>query len=167
MIAAIGRNGELGADNGLLWDIPDDLAYFRHLTAGKVVIMGRKTYDSLPEAVRPLPGRVNIVILRSTEASDFKAPPEVILAHSPAEAIDKAKQIALTSKMEEIFVIGGASIYEQSLSLTDRLYVTEIDADFPEADVFFPKYKEMFPIIINQRKSCDDNFSYSFRILER
>ncbi len=167
VIAAIGRNRELGAQNRLLWHIPEDLQYFREITEGGVVVMGRKTYESLPSAARPLPNRVNIVLLRYSESKDFDAPSEVIRAHTLGEAIEAAQEAASRTGRTEIFVVGGASVYEQILPLADKLYLTEIDADFPEADVFFPPYEDIFTRVVSVRPGGDENFNYLFKVLEK
>mgnify|MGYP001610807394 CR=1 FL=1 len=141
IIAAIGRKRELGKGNDLLWKIPDDLKRFRELTKGHPIIMGRKTYESLP--IRPLPHRTNIVVTRDQE---YKSQ-TFITAASIEEAIAKAQD---APGAEEIFVIGGGQIYAAALPHTDRLYLTTIDAEAPEADVFFPAYENDFTRIISE-----------------
>ncbi|MEN9413056.1 MAG: hypothetical protein RLZZ342_143 [Candidatus Parcubacteria bacterium] len=134
MIAAIGRNRELGKGNDLLWKIPDDLKRFKELTKGHPVIMGRKTYESLP--VQPLPGRTNIVITRdATWASEG-----ALTAESINEAIGMA---AFAEGAEETYIIGGGQIYTAALSYADMLQLTLIDAE-AEADSFFPAYEHLF-----------------------
>ncbi len=125
LIAAIGKNNELGKDNGLIWHFREDMKFFKETTMGSAVIMGRKTFESLPKA---LPGRKNIVITRS---ADFKA--------DGAETVLSLDE-ALKAAGDNAFVIGGASIYKAFLDSCDRLYLTEIDAECPEADVFFPSF---------------------------
>lgn len=136
IIAAIGENREIGKSNELLWHIPDDLKRFKQLTLWHPVIMGRKTFESIASALgKPLPGRTNIVVTRD---STFIYE-SVLVVHSIAEAIKRAKEI----DSEEVFVIGGAQIYEQALSFADKLYLTIID-DAKEADAFFPPYEHLF-----------------------
>lgn len=135
IIAAIGRNRELGRGNDLLWKIPDDLKRFKKLTEGHPIIMGRKTYESLPR--RPLPGRTNIVITRDPKWTSEGA----LTAESLDEALGMA---AFAEGGEETFVIGGAQIYELALPHADRLYLTLIDAEAKDADVFFPEYASLF-----------------------
>lgn len=136
-IAAIGKNTRaLGKDGGLVWDIPEDLKRFRAITKGHPVIMGRKTWESIPEKNRPMPNRMNIVVSRN---SGYDAP-GAVLAASLAEALEKAKA---AEGAEEIFVIGGSGLFEEALPITDRLYLTLVDDDTP-ADVFFPEYEKMF-----------------------
>src|SRR3989304_9524647 len=115
IIAAIGRNRELGKDNKLLWHIPEDMKRFKDLTTNQVVIMGRKTYESLPPKYRPLPKRVNIVVTRDQNYSSEGA----FVAHSVEEAIEKSRE-----HRKEIFIIGGAQIYELGIKYADRLYLT-------------------------------------------
>ena len=127
MIAAVGKNGELGKNNQLLWKLDGDLPFFKRMTMGKPVIMGRKTFESLPGA---LPGRKNIVLTRS-EA--FSAP-DVFTTGSAAAAL------ALCGDAAEVFVIGGAQIYRLFLPLADALYLTEAEASDPSADAWFPVF---------------------------
>lgn len=129
LLAAVARNGVIGRDNALPWRLPEDLRRFRALTLGHPVIMGRKTFDSILAANgRPLPGRENIVVTRSPGY----AAAGCRVVHSIAEAIAAASEA-------EAFVIGGAEIYALALPLAQRLYLTEIDADF-EGDAVFPSY---------------------------
>mgnify|MGYP000109057486 FL=1 len=165
IIAAIGKNRELGAKNKLLWHIPKDMAHFKKLTLDQVVIMGRKTYQSLPKKYQPLPDRINIVVTRKNpntiflrSKQDGKTP--LFFFSALQEAIDEAKKFK-----KEIFIIGGASLYQQAINLTDRLYLTLIDQEFPQADVFFPNYSQFE--VIDEKKDSDDNFRFSFLILQR
>ena len=141
LIAAIGKNREIGKDNQLLWHIPEDLKRFKEITAGHPVIMGENTFFSLPCA---LPDRLNIVLTRDKQAR-FK---NVVVAHSIAEAVKKA----IIKEKKEIFFIGGGAIYSQAIQLANRLYLTIIDKAFPGADTFFPDYRN-FKQVIYQRKS--------------
>ena len=126
-IAAIGKNRELGKDNQLIWHFPQDLKFFKEQTKGHTIVMGRKTFESLPGM---LPKRHHIVISKS--GAEF--PEEVEVFSSIAAFVD-----AYQSKEEEIFVIGGATIYKQMLSLCHRLILTEINQSY-DADVFFPEF---------------------------
>ncbi len=133
IIAALGRNNELGKDNQLLWHLSEDLKRFKRITTGHLIIMGRKTFDSLPGV---LPEREHIVISRDRS---FSIPDErVKVVHSIEEAL------TLLKEEEENFVIGGGEIYRQFLPYTERLYLTIIDKEFPTADTFFPEidYRE-------------------------
>lgn len=124
----------MGFENDLLWSIPEDLRRFKNLTMGHPIIMGRRTWDSLPEKYRPLPGRQNIVI---TSQSEFEAPGAIIVS-SVEEAIEKAEELD-----EEIFIIGGARVFEESLHLADRLILTEIEGE-KESDTYFPRFDDLF-----------------------
>ncbi len=125
------RNRLIGAGNRLPWRLPDDMRRFREITMGKPVLMGRKTYESIPERFRPLPGRTNIVLTRQ---KDYDAP-GCIVVHSLPQALSTA------SENEELMVIGGALLYEQLLPQADRIYLTQVDGEF-EGDVYFPKLDE-------------------------
>src|SRR3989344_3140171 len=137
-VVAIGRNRELGKDNKLLWHIPDDLKRFKELTLGHPIIMGRKTFESVVGYVGgPLPDRTNIIITRDSNYSYEGA----IVTHSLEEAIELAKS---RPGADEIHIGGGAELYKQALPLIDKLYLTLIDAEAPEADAFFPEYADQF-----------------------
>ena len=127
LIAARARNGVIGLDNRMPWYLPEDLAYFKRVTLGKPVVMGRKTFESIG---RPLPGRLNIVVTRNP---DWQAA-GVQVAHS----LDAALALAAEAVPEEIMLIGGAELYRQALPQADVLYLTEIDAEFA-GDAFFPE----------------------------
>ena len=129
IIAAIGKNRELGKDNSLIWHLPNDLRFFKETTTGKTIIMGRKTFESLP---RMLPNRKHIVL---SSSSDF--PEEVIVYKELKELLDAYKD-----SKEELFVIGGASIYKLFIDIADKLYLTEIDAECPSADAYFPEFNK-------------------------
>ncbi len=136
VIAAIGSDHAIGKDNELLWSIPDDLKRFKALTSGHPVIMGRKTWEAIPEKFRPLPGRTNIVITR-----DPAYPAEgAVLAQSFPEALSLARD---AEGANEIFAIGGQQVYECALPFAARLYLTVIDGE-KEGDAFFPRYEEEF-----------------------
>ena len=154
IIAGIGRNRELGAENKLLWNIPEDMQWFREKTKWHPVIMGRKTHESIG---RLLPNRPNIVITRDSNYISIGA----ITASSLDNAINKAKAL----DNSEIFIIGGASIYAQAIDIADRLYLTIVDADF-KADTFFPEYKHRFKTIISEKKSKNESFHYTFMELK-
>lgn len=125
LIAAIGKNYELGKGNDLIWHFKEDMKFFKDTTMGAAVIMGRKTFESLPKA---LPGRKNIVI---TKSADYN-PEGATVVHNIADALVEAGDNA--------FVIGGASIYKALLPQCDSLYLTEIDAGCSDAEVFFPQF---------------------------
>lgn len=131
IIAAVARNRVIGRDNQLIWNIPEDMAHFKALTAGHTVLMGRKTWESLPPRFRPLPGRRNIVVSRQ---ADYAAPGAELVTSLEAG-------IAQGKSDETIFVIGGAEIYQQAMALADRLEITEVELS-PEGDSWFPEISE-------------------------
>lgn len=125
IIAAIGENGELGKNNDLLWHLPGDMKFFKETTMGKYVVMGRRTFESLPSS---LPGRTMIVI-SSKKLDNYY---DVICYSDPLDVLDSFQN-------EDLFVIGGGSIYEQFLPFTNVMYLTEVMAHDYEADTYFPK----------------------------
>lgn len=155
IIAAIGRNRELGKDNKLLWYIKEDLRKFKSLTAGHPIIMGRKTWESLP--FKPLPKRTNIVVSR--QAGKMFDGTTVIF--SLEHALDIAKR---APGSDEIFIIGGGQIYKEAIekSLVDKLYLTIVDREF-DADVFFPDYSQFKKVVFEEEH---DNGEYKFKFLE-
>ena len=114
-IVAVSENNVIGKDNSLIWHLPADMKFFKEKTTGHCVITGRKNYESIPEKFRPLPNRINIVITRQKE---YIAPGAIVVG-SLEEAFEKASQTG----NDEVFIIGGAEIYKQSMHLTDMLYV--------------------------------------------
>ena len=156
IIVAVGRNREIGFKNKLLWDLPEDMAHFKKITTGHVVILGDRTFESIG---KPLPNRTSIVITLKT---DYQAPDGCFVVHSIDEAIAKAREL---DPKGEVFVIGGATIYRLFLPHTEKLYITEVD-DAPEADTFFPDYSEFSKIISEETHETDD-FSFTFKELEK
>ena len=158
LIAAIGKNNELGKGNTLLWSLPADMKHFRDTTALHAVIMGRKTFESIG---KPLPKRRNVVITRDVNYK--KGGVEIV--HSLAEALD-----LFPDQKEEIFIIGGAELYKQTIGIADKLYITHIDAEDKEADAFFP---EIIPVVWNEtshqehKKDSENPLDYTFSIYER
>ncbi len=132
LIYARARNGVIGKDNHMPWHLPEDMAFFKHKTAGATVVMGRKTWDSLPARFRPLPGRHNIVVTRQADWRPDPASEHVSVAGNIAAALEAARQLG-----KPVWVIGGAQIYAQALPLADEVWVTEIDQDF-DGDAFAP-----------------------------
>ncbi|MGI6612459.1 MAG: dihydrofolate reductase [Candidatus Nanosyncoccaceae bacterium] len=149
MIAAVGKRGEIGNKNGLVFHIPEDMKYFKKTTMGHKILMGHKTLESLPKI---LPGRENYVLTREPD----KLPEGVI----PVTDLDKFIKKFIDSK-EEIFVIGGASVYEQLLPYTNILYLTEVEAE-AEADTFFPEFNktEFYRKVIGEGE--EDGLKYTF-----
>ncbi len=156
IIAAIGKKRELGKGGQIPWHISEDFQRFKQITSGHSVIMGRKTWESLP--IKPLPKRINIVITRDAE---FK-PEGAIICSSIENAIELAKK---AEGGEEVFVIGGGQIFEQAISLADKLYLTVIDSTF-NADTFFPDYSD-FKRVVFEKSVKEGKYKYKFLELER
>lgn len=155
MISAIARKDRaIGFKNALLWHIPEDFKHFKETTSGHAVIMGENTYTSIG---RPLPNRTNIILSLTPNFS----PEGCIVVQSIEEALIKAKEV----ERDEIFIIGGASIYRQFLPYADRLYLTLVEGDF-EADTFFPDYSE-FTKVLSEEKQDNGKHQFSFITLER
>lgn len=157
-IVAISNNNVIGKDNELPWYLPADLKYFKKKTINHPVIMGRKSYEAIGQ---PLPKRTNIVLTRDP----YFIASNILVAHSVEEALALAYDI----DTDEVFVIGGAMIYEHCLPVLDRLYITEVHADF-DGDTFFPEWnREEWNLIWEEHHSSDkkNEFDYSFKIYER
>lgn len=157
-IAAIGRQRELGAGNDLLWHLPDDFAWFVRHTRGHPVIMGRKTMQSLG---KPLKNRQNIVISRQ--------PDSLLPGFIHASGLEPAIQLAAETETDEIFIIGGGEIYRQSMPLLNRMYLTLVDAGFPEADTFYPEWGEDWKEVFREHHPADEKheFAFDFVILDK
>lgn len=152
VIAALARNGAIGLKGAMPWRLPADLAHFRQTTLGCPVVMGRKTWDSLPTTFRPLPGRRNIVVTRN--ASWSAAGAEV------APSLETA--LNALADAERVFVIGGGELYMQALPHADELVLTEIDADF-DADTYFPPWdRTAFEVVKRERHTSDAPWPYAF-----
>jgi len=153
MIACVGKNLELGKNNDLIWHLPNDLKFFKKTTMGKTVIMGRRTFESLPGI---LPKRRNIVLMLPTEEA--------------IDGVDIYYDIPSLLKdlgEEEVFIIGGASIYKQFLPYAKRLYLTEVDESCNDASVYFPSFdKELYTKTILGSGS-DNGINYEFTLYER
>ncbi|ATX75344.1 MAG: dihydrofolate reductase [Reinekea forsetii] len=162
MIWAMANNGVIGRQNKLPWHLPNDLKYFKRLTSGKTVIMGRKTYESIG---RPLPNRINIVI---TRAKDFHAEGIKVVNSLPA-ALELAAAETLIAGAEEVIVIGGAEIYKLCLPLAERLYVTLVHADV-DGDARFPEWdRQAYQEIGREDFSADgpNPYDYSFVVFDK
>lgn len=153
IISAIGKNNEIGKDNKLLWNLPSDLKHFKETTLGHPVVMGQKTFQSIG---RPLPNRRNIVL---TLDKNFKGD-GIDIFHS-IEELEKN----LEDNKDEIFIIGGGTIYNLFIDKASKLYITHVDASFPDADTFFPEIdKNRWQKIKEERfsPSNKNEFGYSF-----
>lgn len=144
-IAAMAKNRVIGKNNQLPWHIPEDLKFFRESTKQKIIIMGRKTFESLP---KPLPNRLHIVITRQ---SDYKTNfCDVQVVNSLDAALELA-QALIPKWPEEVFIVGGAEIYKQSLPRLDRIYLSVIDQSF-EGDAYFPEFEDQSWKLANEVK---------------
>ena len=155
-IVAMSENRVIGKDGGLPWHFPEDLKRFSKLTSKSPVAMGRKTYESLPEAYRPLPGRTNIVFTRN---SHWSAPKEVIVETNPPSTsiptIIKGLVKRHTSD-KKFWIIGGSEIYKATMPLWDELYLTLVKGKY-EGDAFFPEFESQFKETLREDH---DDFSY-------
>lgn len=161
LIAALGENRVIGVDNSMPWHLPGDFKYFKAMTLGKPIIMGRKTWDSLG---RPLPGRLNIVVSRQTDLSLEGA--EVY--PSLDAAVARAEEWAKEQGVDELMLIGGAQLYAQGLAQADRLYLTRV-ALSPEGDAWFPEFDlNQWKLVSNvENPAVEDKPAYSFEVWER
>ncbi|QPA32466.1 dihydrofolate reductase [Thermaerobacillus caldiproteolyticus] len=157
LIVAMDNSRVIGKDNKLPWHLPADLAYFKKVTMGHPIVMGRKTFESIG---RPLPGRENIIVTRNRSFQ----PEGCTVIHS----VEGIKQIA-AKRSDEVFVIGGAELFAAILPLADRLYITKIEANFP-GDTFFPVFNEAEWRLISCEKGQKDEknpYDYFFLVYER
>ncbi len=155
LIFAMGKDNSIGYKNKMPWHLPADLAYFKKVTMGQPVIMGRKTFESLG---RPLPGRTNIVITRNKEFLHEGC----IIVHS----VEKAKEL---TKDKDCFIIGGAEIYDAFMPIADKMYITEIDSCF-EADTFFPQIDyNKWKLVVSEPgvKNEKNPFDYKHLVYEK
>jgi dihydrofolate reductase len=155
IISAIGRNNEIGKKNALLWDMPADLKHFKEKTSGHTIIMGQKTFESIG---RPLPNRRNIVLtlnknLRIDGVETFYS----------IEELEKE----FLNIDEEVFIIGGGQIYKLFIEKADKLYLTEVEADFKDADTFFPTFdKNKWQKVSEEKHEPDEKNKYSYTFTE-
>ena len=155
IIVAIGKNNEIGGGNNLLWHLPAELKHFKEITTGHTIIMGRKTFESLPKG--PLPNRRNIVISRNPGLKIEGAEVYASLDHALLKVMDE----------EKVFIIGGAQIYRQSFPDADKLYLTKVHAEFPQADTFFPEIDySKWQEINRETFPSDEKNAYAFSFIE-
>jgi dihydrofolate reductase len=158
IVVAVAQNNVIGKDNQLLWHLPNDLKFFKQLTSGHHILMGRKTYQSIG---KPLPNRTNMII---TADQNFEAPSCLVFTD-----INKAIEEAMQANEHELFIIGGAQIYKLAMPLVNKIYLTKIDASF-DGDTFFPEIKPSeWKQVTNQNFEPDEKnkYHYSFIELER
>jgi len=152
LIAAVAENNALGKDNQLVWHLPDDFKRFKQITSGHYIIMGRKTFESFP---KPLPNRTHVIITRQ---KNYKAD-GCIVVNSIEDAVKACP------KEEEVFIIGGADIYNQSIDFADKIELTRVHANF-EADAFFPEINlNNWKLIFEEKHVQDEkhNFDFTFQ----
>ena len=161
IIVATAENRVIGKDNTLIWHLPADMAYFKAKTSGHCVITGRKNYESIPEKFRPLPNRTNIVVTRQ---ENYSAPGAIVV-----NSLENALSEAQKTGDKEIFIIGGAEIYSQSLRYADKIYLTRIHANF-DGDAFFPELpKEDWKLTESVQGLVDEKnkYAHDFVVLEK
>jgi len=152
LVVAVASNGVIGRDNQLPWKLPDDMAYFKRVTMGHPVVMGRRTYESIG---KPLPGRLNIVV---THNRDFEAPGCTVVG-----SLDDAWKAA--GDADEVSVIGGTTLFGETLPIADRIHLTEVLAAVP-GDTFFPAFdRSQWRESEVSRHAADDRHAYPFRIV--
>jgi len=153
LVAAVANGGVIGRDGTVPWHLPEDMAFFRELTTGHPVVMGRRTWDSLPDRFRPLPGRRNIVVTRNTSWEADGA--------ERASSIEEALRLAGADE-PVVYVIGGAEIYRAALPYADELVLTEVELDVT-GDAFFPEWpRDGFLEIDRESRVADDGTRLAF-----
>jgi dihydrofolate reductase len=152
LVAAVARDGVIGRDGGLPWRLPEDMAHFRSVTIGQPVVMGRRTWESLPVRFRPLPGRRNVVVTRNASWHEDGA--------ERSASLDEALQ--LLAGVERVSVIGGGELFSAALPIADELLLTEIDLDV-EGDTFFPEFdRAAFEETAREPNVSDDGTRFAF-----
>lgn len=162
LIAAVGANGVIGNGNSIPWRLPSDFAFFKRMTMGKPLIMGRKTFESIG---KPLPGRTNIVVTRQ---SGYQ-PDGVLVIDSLEAALVHAQAIAAADGASEVMVGGGGDIYRAAMPLADRLYITHVDAS-PEGDATFPRIDPAVWTVVEEPDAAPgpkDSATFRVKVYER
>jgi len=166
LIVALAQNHVIGIDNKLPWYLPNDLKYFKQVTMGKTIIMGRKTYESIG---KPLPGRINIVITRQADYQPPGANDSVKVVSSLQAAQELAGHLAVINGQDEAMIIGGAEIYTQALPLVDRMYLTEVHAEV-DGDAYFPQFdRSQWQAVAREDFAAEGGnpYDYSFVVYQR
>ncbi len=152
LVAAVARDGVIGRDGGLPWSLPEDMAHFREVTTGHPVVMGRKTWESLPERFRPLPGRRNVVVTRNPTWT----------ANGAERAGSLEEALALVEDAERVSIIGGGELFAAALPMADELLLTEVDLDV-DGDTFFPGWdRDSFVERGRDEHVADDGTRFTF-----
>jgi dihydrofolate reductase len=155
LVVAVAEGNAIGGNNSLLWHLPNDLKFFKNITWGMPIIMGRKTFISI--AGKPLPGRINIVVTRQPSLIEETHNLWVV------KSIEDAYKRAVETDCKEVFVIGGGEIYKQSISTADKIYLTRVHASFPEATVFFSKIdQDQFRLMSSAEMQQDEKHAYRY-----
>jgi len=164
IISAIGKNNEIGKKNELLWNLPADMKHFREVTSEHTVIMGQKTFESIG---RPLPNRRNIVI--TLDKNYLRHGVDIVYSVEELDTLLKKEndESIRQAQGEEIFVIGGGQIYKLFIEKADKLYITHVDAEFPDADTFFPEIDKNKWEKIKSEKHLKDDLNKLFRLSVR
>ena len=158
LIAALGKNFEIGKDNDLLWHLPKDMRFFTRTTKGHFVIMGRRNWDSIPLKYRPLSERPNVVVTRK---KDLEIEDAMVV-----QSLEEGLELAKSKGEEEAFIIGGGQIYKLALekNLVDFMYLTWVDSNF-DADTYFPNFKKGdWECISEEKHVADEKNKFSFTI---
>ena len=153
IIAAVAKNRAIGFENKLIYWLPNDLKRFKALTTGHTIVMGRNTYESLPKGA--LPNRRNVVLSRTT-----KVLPGCDVYPTLEAALNSCKED------EDVYIIGGARVYEQAMAIADRLCLTEVDDEPAEADAFFPDYSEGWRIETKETHPKDEHHDYEYAFVD-
>lgn len=162
LVVAAAENNAIGLNGELLWRLPKDMQFFKETTYGHHVLMGRKSYESLPPKFRPLPGRPNVVISRN---KDFKAEGCKVV-----KSVEEGIQFAKDNGERELMVLGGGEIYKQTLPLADRVYITRVHHSFLNADTFFPEISDAEWVEESRIKNTKDEkhlYYFDFIVLNR
>lgn len=155
IVVAVSDNNAIGAGGALLWRLPKDMEYFKKVTTGHHVLMGRKTWDSIPAKFRPLPDRINIIVTRQ---KDFKADGALVV-----DSVEEGIELAQKAGEKELMVIGGGEIYKQVFAKTDKIYLTKVHATFIDADAFAPDIlSNEWRTLSNESHLADERHKYQF-----
>jgi dihydrofolate reductase len=159
IVVAVGMNNEIGGAGDLLWVLPKDMNHFKNITWGHHVLVGRKTYESIPAKFRPLAGRPNIIVSRDASLKNDGC--------KNVTSIEEGVKFAKDNGEEELMIIGGGEIYKILFPLTDRIYLTRIHHSFPEADTHFPEIKnDDWETISTELIHADEKHKYDFEFIE-
>jgi dihydrofolate reductase len=162
IVVAVADNNAIGAKGKLLWRLPKDMQYFKEVTWGHHVLMGRKTWDSIPPKFSPLPGRTNIIVTRQ---EGFVCEGCLVV-----KSVEEGIELARNAGEQELMIIGGGEIYKQALPFTNKIYLTKVHHTFADADTFFPELDmEQWTAVNGEWNMADEKneFDFEFIVLER